>query len=177
MATVNSKSPYPRCEHRALLAETNLRVEYRRHHQHVFIGTRHQLESENMTTLDGRWPSGQDWVRWVDGGMRFTVSLEHKSSLRRLYGMLPDEEHYRLRVEPSTNGADTVLRSQLLEKLDEMEEIKHRGTREHHETFMKHCEASRDRWFQMWLTQVVSGAMPRKGCRARKVNAAGVDHG
>lgn len=99
--------------------------------------------------------------------MRFTLSLERPSNLRKLYGTLPDENHYRLWVEPASNGYNTVLRSQLLEKLDEMEEIRHRGTREHHVTFMKRCEAQRDVWFQEHLSQILGGAMPRKGGRPR----------
>lgn len=164
------KATDPRFTLRAQLAETDLRVEFHRHHQHAYIGARAQLEAENMTPPDGRWPNGRtrrEWIQWEDGALRFTLSIEHTSNLRKLYGRLPDDEHYRLSVQPVGNGIRSILQSRIREKLDEIEEIRHIATRESHDTFLKCVEARSDRWFQGQLAYITRGVMPRKGGRPR----------
>lgn len=169
MAEENSKPIDPRCKLRARLAETDLRVEYHPHQYVAFIGTRSQLEAEGVTDLSGRWPESSDSVRWEAGGRHFMMYPEFRSKQRKLYGDVLEETRYRLRVEIGPFSLGALTRARLLEKLDEMEEIKRIGSREHHETIKKGSFARMDRWFQSHLVQLFGEALPRKGGRRRSV--------
>lgn len=171
MADVNSKPTDPRCAIRAALAETDLRLEIRSHEWVEFIGTKKQLEAEGVANLDGRWPTGYGAYSWEEGGLHFAIRPEFKSNLRKLYGDVPEQAVYRLRVRLESLSAEGLTRARLLEKLDEMEEIKRIGSTEHRETVSRCAAAQSDKWFQARLSDLVACALPRRGGRPRGVGA------
>jgi hypothetical protein len=105
----------------------------------------------------------------MDGSARFSLAVEFRGNLKRLYGCIPEEPRYRLRVGPASRDSSSIMQAQLLEKLDDMQEIRHRGTRQFHETMIRYFEAEKDKWFQARLQSLLAGTQPRKGGRPRAV--------
>lgn len=171
MADVNSKPTDPRLEKREELSATDLRVEYMKHCRAYLIGTRAQLEAEGIPEIADKWPLGRRFVRWVVGDFKFSIEDEGRGRLKKLYGRIPAEPRYRVWIELAASDCSMWGRAQLLTKMEEMEEIRHRWSAEHTAQLHYAFKVREDVRFMAHMTAIIAPTMPRKGGRPRGVGA------
>lgn len=167
MTAVNSKPADPRLANREELSTTDLRFEYMKHCRAYLIGTRDQLETEGIPEISDKWPLERALVRWEVDGLRFSMEEESRYRLKKLYGRLPEEPRYRVWIERSTADFSMWARAQLLEKQEEMEEIRYRWSEEHTAVFRRALMARDDARFMAHMDTIIGPTQPRKGGRPR----------
>ena len=159
-ATVNSKPIDPRCHLRAKLAESDLLVSYYQGDLVELIGTADQLSGEGFDDVGERLPESKRSARWEDASFSYVVWRAREADLRRRFGAVPVEQFYMLRIFPK--GRPSLLERQLLQKVQEMREIKWRASPEYREESMRALVAKSDPWFQEKLQLIIGPTKPRR---------------
>jgi hypothetical protein len=93
------------------------------------------------------------------------MEQEGRHRLKNLYGQIPEEPRYRLWIERSTFDFSMWGHAEMLEKLDELKEIKYRWSNEHTDVMHLAFRARDDERFQSHLVGIIQPTMPRKGGR------------
>ncbi|WP_186093583.1 hypothetical protein [Burkholderia gladioli] len=114
-----------------------------------YIGTRVQLEAEEIIPVEYTWPDGYQSFKWTAGGIDFVVYRRRPDGAKGSRRAFFDCDNWCLRMS-HTNESYMARRIRLMER--ELKQLKHFETtrglleqRRHHSNF---CRAQVDKHFQ-----------------------------